>query len=145
MAVAVRDGNFSDPTLWDTSAVPGVGEDAWANGFLVEINLDIEVATLRTDNSPAGNSGGRFNCTGRQVTAECRAGTSTCLSLFEGVLIGDTYGGTTSNARGAEIQNGSTQHGNSFGGSGSGADGSLVNTSSHQIGCLLYTSPSPRD
>ena len=34
----VNNGNFSNPTTWDTGVVPTGSEDAYANGFTINVD-----------------------------------------------------------------------------------------------------------
>lgn len=49
---ATKNGNWSDPTVWDNNAVPVPGDDVYSNGFTVNINTNINVNTLRNTNTP---------------------------------------------------------------------------------------------
>ena len=40
---AVANGNWSDPAIWDNSAVPVDGDDVYANGFTITIDQNINV------------------------------------------------------------------------------------------------------
>ena len=40
---AVVNGNWSDPSIWDNSAVPVDGDDVYANGFTITIDQNINV------------------------------------------------------------------------------------------------------
>jgi hypothetical protein len=57
---AVKTGNWSDPTVWNTGALPDVLDVVVANKFTVTINQDIEVDTIRNTNPGGLNNGGGF-------------------------------------------------------------------------------------
>jgi hypothetical protein len=51
MAFAVKSGDFSDPTVWDTGVVPIGSEDAYANGFTIQITGTVNIGRVRNDAS----------------------------------------------------------------------------------------------
>jgi hypothetical protein len=49
MAFAIAAGNFGDPTIWDIGVVPSGSEDAYANGFTVNVNGTQSCGRVRND------------------------------------------------------------------------------------------------
>lgn len=61
---AVKNGNWSDPTVWNTGVVPTSSDDVRSGAFTVTIDQDVAVLSLRnTALAPAG-SAGTFSVTG---------------------------------------------------------------------------------
>jgi hypothetical protein len=56
---AVKSGNWSDVTVWNTGALPTSADDVYSNGFTVTIDQDVTVLSIRnTAQSPAVAGGG---------------------------------------------------------------------------------------
>lgn len=79
---AVKTGNWSDTTVWNTGALPTASDNVRANGFTVNINQDITVLSIRTDSSSPAVAGGGFvvSGSGRIINANVQTGTTTCLT-----------------------------------------------------------------
>lgn len=58
---AVKSGNWSDTTVWNTGTLPAVVDIVRPNGFTVVINQDITVSELRSDASTPAVVGGTFD------------------------------------------------------------------------------------
>ena len=52
VVVAVKDGDWSDPTTWNTGSLPDSTDQVFANGFTVEIDQDIEVRSIGNNSIP---------------------------------------------------------------------------------------------
>lgn len=83
---AVKSGNWSDTTVWNTGALPTAADDVYANNFTVTIDQDITVLTLRTTSATGISAGGGFSCsTARTITCTdstgILSGTTTCLTI----------------------------------------------------------------
>jgi hypothetical protein len=106
---ATRTGNWSDTTIWNTSALPTVNDDVYANNFTITVDLDVHVLSFRTRSATGINSGGQFR-PNNDVTmiGNVAAGTSTAINFLLGspnsfTLIGDvsgSNGGNFSSVRG---------------------------------------------
>jgi len=57
---AVKTGNWSDTTVWNTGALPTSADDVYANGFNVTINQNINVISLRNGATTGVTAGGQF-------------------------------------------------------------------------------------
>lgn len=129
---AVASGNWSATATWDGgTTLPTASDDVYANGFTVTINQDVTVLTLNTRAGTTAIAGGVFQTSGaRTVTADCYAGSSSCLSLTSStssILIGDSYGSNTTSSRfGVTINSSCVQNGNAIAGSQSSTYGSSV-------------------
>jgi len=94
---AVKTGNWSDTTVWNTGTLPTASDDVRANGFTVTINQDITVLSINTTaSSPAVAGGGFSNSTAlRNINANIVAGSSNCLTTTASVnVVGNVNGGT---------------------------------------------------
>ncbi len=133
---AVKSGNWSDPTVWSVGSVPVNGDTVNAQGFAVELNVDIvQPLTILT------GVGGRFLFTGgstRNVTANADLGTHLVGGLVANFgsgklnFFGNIKGGSGSNAVGAI--NVSTGEFNVFGTVTGGSNVTAVGASNQSSG-----------
>lgn len=129
---AVASGNWSALATWDGGAsLPGAGDDVYANGFLVTIDQDVTVLSLRNMAGTTAAAGGRFIVsTSRTITADLYADplevvTTSGASVV--VVNGNVTGGSAGNSY--AIAHGSTSlqiNGNVTGGSGNSAAGVYI-------------------
>jgi hypothetical protein len=57
---ATKSGNWSDTTLWNTSALPATIDDVWSNNFLVYVDGNFQVISVRNKATTGINAGGGF-------------------------------------------------------------------------------------
>ena len=57
---AIRADVFSDPTMWSSGTVPTAADDVNTNNFLVTMNVDATVLSLRNDALSGATQGGSF-------------------------------------------------------------------------------------
>ena len=94
---AIKDGNWSDPTIWCYQFVPGVEDTVYSAGKDIVIDTDISCSLITTDSPIEGQfSGGTFILED-EVTfiGSIAAKTNTCLK-FSGTnstIIGSISGG----------------------------------------------------
>jgi hypothetical protein len=124
---AVATGNWSNVAIWDGGAsLPTVGDDVYANSYIVQIDQNITVTKISTEVCPTTSvGGGRFtpSASGRILTCNIVAGTSYCVHQSSGytvTYIGNIYGGTVGSCYGINAQNLTVINiiGNIYGGSG---------------------------
>jgi len=128
---AVATGNWSAVETWDGGAsLPTADDDVYANGYTVSIDQDIEVTKISTEVCPTtGVGGGRFagSATANTIIGNIVAGSTICVyfAAETGFVIGNVYGGSSTNAYGIRCQNfgGVTVIGNVYGGSAANANG----------------------
>jgi len=67
---AVATGNWSNTATWDGGTLPTSSDDVFSNNFIVTVDQDITVISLRNTSNvlPLIASGGRFNVTGSSGT-----------------------------------------------------------------------------
>ena len=58
---AVKNGNWSDPTVWNTGALPTSADDVFSNTFTVNVDTNFQVLTLRSTSGTGITAGGTFN------------------------------------------------------------------------------------
>jgi hypothetical protein len=59
---AVATGNWSDTATWDGGTLPGTGDDVYANGLTVTIDVDVTVLSIRNSAISPVVAGGGFVC-----------------------------------------------------------------------------------
>jgi hypothetical protein len=67
---AVKSGNWSDVTVWNTGALPTASDDVWANNFTVAANVTTIVLSIRNASTTGINAGGVFTAV-NGVTLTC--------------------------------------------------------------------------
>jgi hypothetical protein len=103
---AIKNGNWSDPTIWCYQEVPGVEDVVYSSGKTVTIDTDITCTLITTDSPIEGQFvGGEFILEDNLVlVGNIAANTSTCLK-FSGnnsTIIGNVSGGNGGYVAGIE-------------------------------------------
>lgn len=57
---AVKSGNWSDATLWNTSSLPAVIDDVYSNNFTVYVDISPQVSSVRNLSATSITRGGSF-------------------------------------------------------------------------------------
>ena len=57
---ATRNGNWSDTTVWNTSSLPTTVDDVWSNNFIVYVDGNFRVVSVRNKATTGINAGGGF-------------------------------------------------------------------------------------
>ena len=86
---AVKTGNWSDTTVWNTGALPTSADDVYANGFTVTINQNIAVVSLNTTLAVGVLNGGSFSFAAGTFTVVAdtiQAGSGTGLGITGGAI-----------------------------------------------------------
>ena len=121
---AQANGNSNSAATWFGGIIPGIGDEAFANGFSVAITHDLTCNAIRTEASVliGAAAGGGFTCTSnRIITTNAYAGTTVCLTISGTAVttfIGNTYGGSGVGAYGINKTSSGyfTMIGNGYGG-----------------------------
>jgi len=58
---AVKNGNWSDTTVWNTSALPTTADDVYSNTFTVNVDTSFQVLSLNNTSGTGITAGGTFN------------------------------------------------------------------------------------
>jgi hypothetical protein len=129
---AVKDGNWSDPTVWDGGTLPTTADDVWANGFTITIDVNATVLSIRNTDLATPiviNAGGTFipvnenilTCTATTgVVASstcytCNLTTEETCTLNANILGGSAAGGAVrNNGEGTLLINGDSNGSNTF-------------------------------
>jgi hypothetical protein len=61
---AVKSGNWSDTTVWNTGSLPTSADDVFSNNFTVTIDQNINVLSLRNSSATGITAGGGYSITG---------------------------------------------------------------------------------
>lgn len=106
---AIKTGNWSDTTVWNTGALPTGSDDVWANTFTVTIDTSPTVLSVRTTSTTGITAGGGFTVT-NGITLTCTGsgiipGTTACVTsnLVSGqscTINANSTGSSTANAHG---------------------------------------------
>lgn len=118
---------------------PQVGDTVLANGRTITVDVDITLIALKTEAGTTATAGGSFTTsgTGRTVTANTYAGTTSCLTLAANTNaqhIGNSYASNTSTGYGTTVNATCQQFGNATGGNGASRIGSLINAGGRLVG-----------
>lgn len=72
---AVKTGNWSDTTVWNTGALPTSADDVYANGFTVSIDISPTVLSIRNTSASGINADGQFRIlSGATLTCTASSG-----------------------------------------------------------------------
>jgi len=82
---AVKTGNWSDTTVWNTGALPTSADDVYSNNFTVTIDQNVTVLSIRNESATSITAGGGFILNG-SVTVNCtglgiRNANTTCITF----------------------------------------------------------------
>lgn len=84
---AVKSGNWSDPTVWNTGALPTSADDVFANNFRVIVDVSATVLSIRHSSTTGVIAGGGFDLTNGVILNATAAGfvgfNTTLLIKFE--------------------------------------------------------------
>ena len=77
---ATKNGNWSNPTVWNTGALPTAADDVYSNTFTVTIDISPTVLSVRNSSASGVTSGGSFvptngitlTCTGAGIVGILR-------------------------------------------------------------------------
>ena len=96
---ALKAGNWSDTTVWPGGTLPGPTDQVQANGYIITIDQDITVASIRTTAEGGGAAGGYFiiSTNGVTITTDivCGGGLGINISNATYTVIGNIYASTT--------------------------------------------------
>lgn len=65
---AVKSGNWSDVTVWNTGTLPTASDDVYANTFTINVDTSFEVLSLRNTSGTGITVGGVFNFSSGSIT-----------------------------------------------------------------------------
>lgn len=104
---AVKSGNWSDTTVWNTGALPTSADDVYSNTFTVTIDTSITVLSIQNATATGVTAGGNFaasvngttiTCTGAGIIAGSTSTTCLILTLGAGAtvnIVSNTSGSST--------------------------------------------------
>lgn len=82
---AVKSGNWSDPTVWNTGSLPAAGDDVRSNTFTITVDGNYTVLTVsnKSETSPVVSMGGSFSLIASSIlTATAATGFMASATLF---------------------------------------------------------------
>jgi len=124
---AIKSGNWSDPTTWNTGELPTAADDVFASTFTVTIDISPTVLSIRNSQPPGGGGPGGTYVPNNGITLTCtQAGVVTFQQLMmlstgqSFTVVGNVTGGSGTNAVGIRNEGAGTINivGNVTGGSG---------------------------
>jgi len=71
---AVKTGNWSDTTVWNTGALPTTADDVYSNTFTITIDQDVTVLSIRNTSATGITAGGTFICSTSRTISCTSAG-----------------------------------------------------------------------
>jgi hypothetical protein len=114
---ATKTGNWSDPTVWNTGALPEPTDDVYSNNFTVTIDISPTILSIRNTSGAGINAGGGFQVVTTGLTITCIGtgvivGQGTCLTFNVSspgicVLNANCFGSTESGS-GTGVNNSNT-------------------------------------
>ena len=122
-------GNWSTAANWNSGTLPTAGDDVYADGKTITIDINVNVATIRNTQRSGGTSGGTYLITAGGITVTCTAAQGTFSTGSGGLCtISATSGTITINA--AILTSGTANHGFIVSGAGCNVDfnGNLTTT-----------------
>ena len=103
---AIKDGNWSDPTIWCYQQVPGVEDVVYSSGKTITIDTDVTCALITTDSPIEGQfTGGKFILEdGLVFVGNIASNSNTCLKFTgnSSTIIGNVSGGNGGYTAGIE-------------------------------------------
>jgi hypothetical protein len=100
---AVKNGVWSDTTLWSTTALPATVDDVFANNFTVTVDINAQVLSINTTAAAPAVAGGNFRLNHNiSLSANVLAGSTTCLTFLSAspnfsTIYGNITGSATTN------------------------------------------------
>jgi hypothetical protein len=148
---AVKNGNWSDVTVWNTGALPTTADDVYADGRLIYIDINTRVLSISNGTRPGGTVNGYFignNNISLSADVICRDGSGgtvfACLELLSAApsvftMYGNVLGSDLA-SNGRAIRNTAsgtlTIFGNVSGGAASGSTFGVDNQSTGTINVI---------
>lgn len=97
---AVKSGNWSDPTVWNTGALPTSADNVYSNTFTVTIDMSPTVLSISNSPTTGVSLGGTFviNANNITLTSNVNAANQTCLTVsiasgYTANIVGNVSGG----------------------------------------------------
>lgn len=95
---AVKNGNWSDTTVWNTGALPTTADDVFSNTFTVNVDTSFQVLSLRNTSGTGITAGGTFNFNSGSISGSCTSPTGTVQGAINLITITANAGTVTISA-----------------------------------------------
>jgi hypothetical protein len=83
---AIKTGNWSDVTVWNTGALPTSADDVFSNNFTVTIDQNVTVLTIRNSSATGITAGGSFRIVLSGISLVCTNNHTTAMFGASNVL-----------------------------------------------------------
>jgi hypothetical protein len=101
---AVKNGNWSDPTVWNTGALPTTADDVFSNNFTVNVDTSFQVLSLRNTSGTGITAGGTFSFNSGSISGSCTSVTGIVQGATNLITVTATTGNVTLNAISTDIR-----------------------------------------
>ena len=89
---AVKNGNWSDTTVWNTGALPTTADDVFSNTFTVNVDTSFQVLSLNNTSGTGITAGGTFNFNSGSISGSITGATHISAGASNVVTVSNNTG-----------------------------------------------------